>query len=127
MLDDPDISKKPRADERDPEDIQVYEKYAKQKVDVDRMKSLNAIYKPGLDSQGRPIIVVIGKNIPEQEADLELLLSYIIKFMEPLANRPYTLIYFHSGMSSKSTPGIMWLKTLHTIFDVKYELKIILC
>jgi hypothetical protein len=41
----------------------------------------------GNDSNGRPIVVAVGKNLPEKGVDLERVLLYLIKFMDPLVER----------------------------------------
>jgi hypothetical protein len=48
---------------------------------------------------GRPVMVVVGAHFLLRCLDLERFALYVIKEFEPVINRPYTIVYFHSAAS----------------------------
>jgi hypothetical protein len=108
MHGDPDVARRERLIleelDTDPEAMEIYRRYAITKVNNEEMKKLDVIYNSGIkklyvweingkgfDPKGRPIIVVIGKNIPENEDALDRLVSYLVQFMAPFVSREYSL------------------------------------
>lgn len=45
----------------------------------------------------------------------------MIKLMDPIADKGYVVIYFHSGMDGKDKPDWSWMKKVYNIFDNKYS------
>ena len=56
----------------------------------------------GNDSLGRPIVVVVGSQIPAQTSHPDKLLRFVIKIMHPVVQKEYTLIYIHTNFSAEN-------------------------
>jgi hypothetical protein len=54
---------------------------------------LNFLYQAGKDNLGRPIIVLLGKLLPET-INMEHVLLYIINYMDPIVEGRYTFSTF---------------------------------
>lgn len=89
-------------------------------IDLSHIEKLGVFYQSGHDSRGRPIMVIVGMKLPEEENLLDHFLLYYIKTMDTIANNPYVLIYLHTYMSKKSKPKLSWLRKVHDIMDCKY-------
>jgi len=89
--------------------------------DFTDMIALNFLYIAGNDSHGRPIVVVIGANLPAATIDLERVTLYSISVLDRIVEADYVLIYAHTNMSSSSKPGFSWLRKMYSIFNRKYK------
>ncbi|GJN09068.1 hypothetical protein PR202_ga27039 [Eleusine coracana subsp. coracana] len=67
-------------------------------ADIAEMK---IIYRGGVDSEGRPVMVVVGAHFLLRCLDIERFVLYVVKEFEPLIQKPYTIVYFHSAASLK--------------------------
>ncbi|CAJ1931959.1 unnamed protein product [Sphenostylis stenocarpa] len=56
-------------------------------------------YRGGVDSEGRPVMVVVGAHFLLRCLDLERFVLYVVKEFEPIIQKPYTIVYFHSAAS----------------------------
>jgi len=82
---------------------------------------LNFLYQSGKDPYGRPIVVIIGANLPARTIDLERVMLYAISVMDPIVESDYVLVYVHTNLSSDNKPPFTWLKKMYTIFNRKYK------
>ena len=48
------------------------------------MMGLKALYKPGVDREGRPVFVFVMKHIPVEQIDMRRALLYVISLMDPV-------------------------------------------
>eukprot|EP01112_Ceratiomyxa_fruticulosa_P001401 TRINITY_DN1147_c0_g1_i8.p1 TRINITY_DN1147_c0_g1~~TRINITY_DN1147_c0_g1_i8.p1 ORF type:complete len:502 (+),score=93.18 TRINITY_DN1147_c0_g1_i8:195-1700(+) len=81
----------------------------------------NFIYRSGTDSMNRPVIVVIGAHLPAKRIDMERVMLYAIKILDPVVESDYVLVYVHTSTSSDNTPTFAWLRKLYSIFNRKYK------
>ncbi|GJN30320.1 hypothetical protein PR202_gb18615 [Eleusine coracana subsp. coracana] len=75
-------------------------------ADIAEMKIMYALlinysYRGGVDSEGRPVMVVVGAHFLLRCLDIERFVLYVVKEFEPLIQKPYTIVYFHSAASLK--------------------------
>jgi len=100
----------------------LYEQYLKKSKteDLSDIAKLNIIYQSGVDIHGRPVVVIIGWNLPVEQLNMDRVLLYMIRVMHPIAERDFIIIYLHSDQSSNQ-PELGWLKYLYNIWDRKYN------
>eukprot|EP01113_Clastostelium_recurvatum_P025763 TRINITY_DN3097_c2_g1_i2.p1 TRINITY_DN3097_c2_g1~~TRINITY_DN3097_c2_g1_i2.p1 ORF type:complete len:642 (-),score=124.69 TRINITY_DN3097_c2_g1_i2:27-1865(-) len=126
---DPDEEKRRMMASKTQEDIErereefVYTRILKnaRKEDLSDIAQLNIIYQAGVDQFNRPIVVVVGHHIPALLVDMERVLMYIIRTMDPIVDREYVIVYLHSLVTSSHHPELSWLRRVHGIFDRKYS------
>jgi len=100
-----------------------YESYlARTRVELlSDIAALNFVYRTGTDDYGRPIIVMIGANIPARKIDLERVMLYMIKVMDPVVEGDYVLVYVHTNISADNKPSFAWMRKFYSIFNRKYK------
>jgi hypothetical protein len=54
----------------------------------------------GVDTAGRPIVMVVGAHLPVKDVNLDHLLLYVISVMDSIVNSDYALIFVQSGQSA---------------------------
>ncbi|KAL3625234.1 hypothetical protein CASFOL_030688 [Castilleja foliolosa] len=81
---------------------------------------LPASYRGGVDSEGRPVMVVVGAHFLLRFLDLERFVLFVVKEFEPLIQKPYTIVYFHSAASLQVQPYLGWMKRLEQILGRKH-------
>lgn len=86
--------------------------------DIAEMKIL---YRGGEDSEGRPVMVVVGAHFLLRCLDLQRFILYVIKEFEPLIQKPYTIVYFHSAASLQVQPDLGWMRRLQQILGRKHQ------
>jgi hypothetical protein len=82
---------------------------------------MKILYRGGVDVDGRPIMVVVGAHFLLRCLDLERFVLYVVKEMEPLINRPYSMVYFHSAAALSLQPDLGWVKRLHQILGRRHK------
>eukprot|EP01090_Pellita_catalonica_P023773 TRINITY_DN9973_c0_g1_i2.p1 TRINITY_DN9973_c0_g1~~TRINITY_DN9973_c0_g1_i2.p1 ORF type:complete len:443 (-),score=69.11 TRINITY_DN9973_c0_g1_i2:905-2170(-) len=102
------------------EEYQRMRKLAAQE-DFSDIEPLDIVYRGGLDSFRRPVIVVIASHIPAKRLDPERLLLYIIRVMDEIVEKDYTLVYCHTQMSGANRPSFNWLRKAYHLFNRKYK------
>jgi hypothetical protein len=105
------------------EDNRRYNMYLRRAKDEDLsdLAALNFIYQSGVDSQNRPILVFIVSHLPAASANLERVLLYLIKVLDPIVTGDYNLIYFHTHIANNNKPPFAWLQEVYGIFNRKYK------
>jgi len=101
----------------------VYNDYLQQSAieDFSDIQKLDIVYSPGRDFANRPIIVVIAAKLPARTLNMERLLLYFIKVLDPIVIEDYVLVYVHTNMSKQNKPTFSWLKRAYNIFNRKYK------
>ncbi|KAF0687636.1 Aste57867_20620 [Aphanomyces stellatus] len=89
--------------------------------DFEDIASLALIYRAGLDHAGAPVLMVVGKNLPVHTIDLDRVMLYVIRVMDAVVERKYTVIYAHGGVTHDNQPSTAWLKQLFKTFSSKYR------
>ncbi|KAH9084865.1 hypothetical protein Ae201684P_002101 [Aphanomyces euteiches] len=77
----------------------------------------------GVDHAGAPVLMVVGKNLPVDAVDLERVMLFIIRVMDAVVERKYTVIYAHGEVTEANQPTTAWLQQLCKTFSSKYNLK----
>ena len=90
--------------------------------DVER---LNMLYVGGKDHLGRPVVVFVAKHLPPADevklANMERVLLYTIREMDPIVQNDFVLVYIHTEFSEAKRPEFTWLKKVYNLFNRKYK------
>ncbi|XP_041011191.1 protein GDAP2 homolog isoform X1 [Juglans microcarpa x Juglans regia] len=100
-------------------------------LNLSEIAEMKIVYRGGVDSEGRPVMVVVGAHFLLRCLDLERFVLYVIKEFEPLIQKPYTIVYFHSAaslqpclymfLSITSQPDLGWMRRLQQILGRKHQ------
>ncbi|PKI44447.1 hypothetical protein CRG98_035179 [Punica granatum] len=82
---------------------------------------MKILYRGGVDSEGRPIMVVVGAHFLLRCLNLERFVHYVVKEFEPLIQKPYSIVYFHSAASLQLRPDLGWIRRLQQILGRKHQ------
>ncbi|KAL6543711.1 hypothetical protein OROGR_010208 [Orobanche gracilis] len=90
-------------------------------LNLSDIAEMKIVYRGGVDSEGRPVMVVVGAHFLLRCLDLERFVLYVVKEFEPLIQKPYTIVYFHSAASLQMQPDLGWMKKLEQILGRKHQ------
>ncbi|KAK6133751.1 hypothetical protein DH2020_032462 [Rehmannia glutinosa] len=90
-------------------------------LNLSDIAEMKIVYRGGVDSEGRPVMVVVGAHFLLRCLDLERFVLYVVKEFEPLIQKPYTIVYFHSAASLQMQPDLGWMKRLEQILGRKHQ------
>lgn len=89
--------------------------------DLGAVERSGSLYQAGVDRQGRPVIVFIGKWFKPEAATLEQALLYLIKQLHPVVERDYSVVYFCTKTSSDNLISYWWLKEIYSHLPHHYR------
>ncbi|XP_052147837.1 uncharacterized protein LOC127766742 [Oryza glaberrima] len=90
-------------------------------LSLSEIAEMKIIYRGGVDSEGRPVMVVVGAHFLLRCLDLERFILYVVKEFEPLIQKPYSIVYFHSAASLQVRPDLGFMKRLQQILGRKHQ------
>ncbi|XP_068654299.1 uncharacterized protein [Aristolochia californica] len=90
-------------------------------LNLSEIAEMKVVYRGGVDSEGRPVMVVVGAHFLLRCLDLERFVLYVVKEFEPLIQKPYTIVYFHSAASLQLQPDLGWMRRLQQILGRKHQ------
>ncbi|EMS59974.1 hypothetical protein TRIUR3_17225 [Triticum urartu] len=90
-------------------------------LNLSEIAEMKIIYRGGVDSEGRPIMVVVGAHFLLRCLDLERFILYVVKEFEPLIQKPYSIVYFHSAASLQVQPDLGFMKRLQQMLGRKHQ------
>ncbi|KAJ9707827.1 hypothetical protein PVL29_000073 [Vitis rotundifolia] len=90
-------------------------------LNLSEIAEMKIVYRGGVDSEGRPILVVVGAHFLLRCLDLERFVFYVVKEFEPVIQKPYTIVYFHSAASLQIQPDLGWMRRLQQILGRKHQ------
>ncbi|KDP41268.1 hypothetical protein JCGZ_15675 [Jatropha curcas] len=90
-------------------------------LNLSEIAEMKIVYRGGVDSEGRPVMVVVGAHFLLRCLDLERFVLYVVKEFEPLIQKPYTIVYFHSAASLQLQPDLGWMRRLQQILGRKHQ------
>ncbi|KAH7691157.1 Hismacro and SEC14 domain-containing proteins protein [Dioscorea alata] len=90
-------------------------------LNLSEIAEMKIVYRGGVDSEGRPVMVVVGAHFLLRCMDLERFILYVVKEFEPLIQKPYTIVYLHSAASLQVQPDLGWMKRLEQILGRKHQ------
>ncbi|XP_062205350.1 uncharacterized protein LOC133907342 [Phragmites australis] len=90
-------------------------------LNLSEIAEMKIIYRGGVDIEGRPVMVVVGAHFLLRCLDLERFVLHVVKEFEPLIQKPYTIVYFHSAASLQPQPDFGFMKRLQQILGRKHR------
>ncbi|XP_059445990.1 uncharacterized protein LOC132177616 isoform X1 [Corylus avellana] len=90
-------------------------------LNLSEIAEMKIVYRGGVDSEGRPVMVVVGAHFLLRCLDLERFVLHVVKEFEPLIQKPYTIVYFHSAASLQPQPDFGWMRRLQQILGRKHQ------
>ncbi|KAI4328513.1 hypothetical protein L6164_020862 [Bauhinia variegata] len=90
-------------------------------LNLSEIAEMKIVYRGGVDSEGRPVMVVVGAHFLLRCLDLERFVLYVVKEFEPLIQKPYSIVYFHSAASLQVQPDLGWIRRLQQILGRKHH------
>ncbi|KAL3882091.1 hypothetical protein ACJMK2_028462 [Sinanodonta woodiana] len=129
MEEDPDalkktiLKKRSDSEQRHVELRRRYERLLKRArlEDLTEIAMLRCLYRTGVDRFGRPVVAFVGKNFPANSVDLEKALLYLIRILDPVVEKDYVVVYFHTLTTGENQPPMNFLKTVYSVLDHKYR------
>lgn len=126
---DNDMKRKARLQGRSQEEMDYLEhqrKYSQwvkrsRTEDFTEISKMGFLYNPGVDKNGRPVVVFVGRYFPANAIDLNKAVSYFIHFMDSLASREYVMVYFHTLTTEDHQLDMGFLKDFYELLDQKYR------
>ncbi|KAL7110143.1 hypothetical protein ACP275_05G006300 [Erythranthe tilingii] len=90
-------------------------------LNLSDIAEMKIVYRGGVDSEGRPVMVVVGAHFLLRCLDLERFVLYVVKEFEPLIQKPYSIVYLHSAASLQIQPDMGWMKRVEQILGRKHQ------
>ncbi|GMH31177.1 hypothetical protein Nepgr_033020 [Nepenthes gracilis] len=90
-------------------------------ANLSEISEMKIVYRGGVDSEGRPVMVVVGAHFLLRCLDLERFVLHVVKEFEPIIQKPYTIVYFHSAASLKPQPDLGLMRRLQQILGRKHQ------
>ncbi|GMI87420.1 hypothetical protein like AT1G69340 [Hibiscus trionum] len=90
-------------------------------LNLSEIAEMKILYRGGVDSEGHPVMVVVGAHFLLRCLELERFIHYVVKEFEPLIQKPYTIVYFHSAASLQVQPDLGWMRRLQQILGRKHQ------
>eukprot|EP00462_Mataza_sp_D1_P025002 CAMPEP_0175135100 /NCGR_PEP_ID=MMETSP0087-20121206/8533_1 /TAXON_ID=136419 /ORGANISM="Unknown Unknown, Strain D1" /LENGTH=519 /DNA_ID=CAMNT_0016417709 /DNA_START=61 /DNA_END=1620 /DNA_ORIENTATION=+ len=88
---------------------------------LEDLAQLKFIYQSGVDHSGRPIIIFVASLVPAKTVDLERIMLYIIKVMDPIVESDFNIIYVHTNFRSQNKFPLPWLREVYATLDRRYK------
>ncbi|XP_074309665.1 uncharacterized protein LOC141644115 [Silene latifolia] len=88
---------------------------------LSEIAEMKIVYRGGVDSEGHPVMVVVGAHFLLRCLDLERFIQYVVKEFEPIIQKPYSIVYFHSAASLQPQPDLGWMRRLQQILGRKHQ------
>jgi len=89
--------------------------------DLTEVEKSGCLYQAGVDKQRRPVIVFIGKWFKPDSVTLEQALLYLIRTLDPVVERDYSVVYFCAKTSSENLISYWWLKEIYSQLPYHYR------
>ncbi|CAI0390909.1 unnamed protein product [Linum tenue] len=90
-------------------------------LNLSEIAEMKIVYRGGVDSEGRPVMVVVGAHFLLRCLDLERFVLHVIKEFEPVIQKPFSIVYFHSAASLQMQPDLGFMRRLQQILGRKHE------
>lgn len=110
-------------EQRQQDNKRRYERYLKRAKteDLTDIAALKCLYRTGTDKFGRPVVAFVGKLFPANSVDLEKAFLYLVRVMEPIVDKDYVIVYFHTQSGAENHPPMNYLKNVYQVLDNKYK------
>lgn len=89
--------------------------------DLRSIENLRCLYQSGEDKFGRPVVVFVGKRFKATQIDLNKAIMYMIKTLDPVVQRDYVVVYFHTLTTHENNPSLSFLREMYNLLEYKYK------
>ena len=89
--------------------------------ELEDIAALGILSRAGADSLGRPVVLFAGAALPVAEVDMERVLLYMVRVLDPIVERPYVIVYLHTGVTDANRPELAWLRATLGMLARKYK------
>ncbi|XP_038994226.1 protein GDAP2 homolog [Hibiscus syriacus] len=90
-------------------------------LNLSEIAEMKILYRGGVDSEGHPVMVVVGAHFLLRCLELECFIHYVVKVLASKIQMPYTIVYFHSAASLQVQPDLGWMRRLQQILGRKHQ------
>ncbi|KAK6790592.1 hypothetical protein AABB24_027529 [Solanum stoloniferum] len=90
-------------------------------LNFSEIAEMKIVYRGGVDSEGHPVMVVVGAHFLLRCLDLERFIIHVVKEFEPLIQKPYSIVYFHSAATLQMQPDLGLMKRIQQILGRKHQ------
>jgi len=105
------------------EQQQTYQRWIQQakKMDLSDIARSGIIYESGKDIHGRPVIVIVGKKIPDNSQHMmDKIFMFALKLMDGIVNKEYVVVYLHTFMDEREKPEFSWFQKVYSVMDSRF-------
>lgn len=89
--------------------------------DLTEFEKTGSLYQAGIDKQGRPVIVFIGKWFKPGSVNMEKAVLYLIRTLDPVADRDYSVVYFCTRTSTENYLSYWWMRDIYSKLPYQYR------
>ncbi|XP_014294931.1 protein GDAP2 homolog [Microplitis demolitor] len=89
--------------------------------DLTEVSGIGCLYQSGVDRQGRPVVIFVGKWFPATKINLDKALLYLIQLLDPIVKGDYVIAYFHTLTTNNNYPSFRWLREVYDVLPYKYK------
>lgn len=89
--------------------------------DLTELEKTGSLYQAGVDKQGRPVVVFIGKWFKPGAVDMEKALLYLIRILDPIADKDYTVVFFCTRTASENYLAYWAIKDTYIKLPYNYK------
>jgi len=89
-------------------------------ITLKTLKKIGLFSQQGQDREKRLILLIYASSIATN-IDMERLLLYLLKVMDPLVGKDYVIVYVHNNNNTSQKPPFKWLRKAYAMFNRKYK------
>eukprot|EP00899_Mesostigma_viride_P012979 jgi/Mesvir1/21682/Mv04103-RA.1 len=108
----------------EPEDSASYREELRiaQEEDLSSEEELGFCSIAGNDLEGRPMVVIKGRQLPVTVMDMQKIRRFIIRTLDDVVRDEYSLVYFHTDVTrAENSPGVLWLIQTFQFLPRRYK------
>ncbi|KAJ7523248.1 hypothetical protein O6H91_18G043300 [Diphasiastrum complanatum] len=90
-------------------------------VNLAEVAEMKILYRGGVDTDGRPVLVIVGAHFLLRCLNLEHFILYVVKEFEPIIQRRFSIVYFHSAAALQMVPDLGWMKRVQQILGQRHR------
>jgi ganglioside-induced differentiation-associated protein 2 len=126
MQDNPDDTREHYAGHASKEDMERARRYERclqraQNEDFADIEAYGFMYRSGVDFMNRPVVVFVCNRFPASLFSPERLQLFLIKFLHPIADNDYTILYCHTNIQSENKPAFKWMRETYDMLPRKFK------
>jgi hypothetical protein len=93
---------------------------------LEAIAKLNLVYRCGVDSAGRAVIVMVVGHLPTFEISLDDVVLYLYRVIEDIVETDYSVVLVNGPISSKNTPSFAHIARAIRVLPRMYDWTVLL-